>query len=374
MSVLPSDIVAYGSADMPEADGVTIGGGPDLTRRIAFYDVTPAGTCDVVSSATADTATKITVYGRDPTGAIQDYTATLNGQTPVTGAQTFERLLYAALSGATSNGPVANPGGTAAVGDVALGAHDCVLPSGSLMTDTTYHTCQTGSANHSGVTPALMHLQSGDGANVAVGQIIWTRGGTGPNQIRQIIATNGYGTDVVAVSRDWATLPDGTTEYKILQGMMFDVQNTAGSGSTPVTAVIRCFSTAAADVPSGSVRTYYEKVFIINNNTATALTGAQIEITSETPTLPSGAALDLALCTALDDTNTTTNRQTAPSAGAGSFVTQPALVSVPGSGNLPPGAAPNTAGAQGVWLRLTLQPGTAAYKGAADLRAQGTTT
>ena len=44
-------------------------------------------------------------------------------------------------------------------------------------------------------------------------------------------------------------------------------------------------------------------------------------------------------------------------------MTQPALISVPGAGNLPSGAAPNIAGAQGVWLRLTLPAGTAAYKG-----------
>jgi hypothetical protein len=372
MSVLPSDIVAYGSANMPEADSLTIGGAPDLTRRIAFYDVTPAGTCDVISSSSSDTATKITVYGRDSTGAIQTYTQTLNGQTWVTGSQTFERLLFAALSGATANGPVANPGGSAAAGDVALAAHDCVLPASSVTTDTNVHTCQTGSANASGVTPALLKLQSGDGASCSVGQIVWTKGGTGPNQIRQIIAVSGYGTDVVAVSRNWGTVPDNTTTYKILQGMMFDIQNTAGSGSTAVTAVIRCFSTSAADVPSGSTRTYYEKVFIVNNNTATALTGAQIEVASETPSLPTGAALDLGLSSTQDDSLTTTNRQTAPSGI--SFTTQPALVSVPGTGNLPPGSAPNTAGAQGVWLRLTLQPGTAAYKGSADLRAQGTTT
>ena len=366
MSVLPSDIVAYGAANMPEADGVTVGGAPDLTRRIAFYDVTPAGTCDVISSSTSDTATKITVYGRDFTGAIQNYTATLNGQTWVTGSQSFERLLYAALSGATSNGPVANPGGTAAVGDVALAAHACVLPASSVTTDSTVHTCQTGSANASGVTPALMKLQSGDGASVAVGQLVWTKGGTGPNQIRQIIAVSGYGTDVVAVSRNWGTVPDNTTTYKILQGMMFEISPNA------VTAVIRCFSTSAADVPSGSTRTFYEKVFVINNNTATALTGAQIEVASENPSLPSGAALDLRLAGSLDDSVTIANRQTAP--GSISFTTQPALVSVPGSGNLPPGSAPNTAGAQGVWLRLTLNAGTAAYKGSADLRAQGTTT
>src|SRR5215472_16420815 len=179
MSVLPSDIVAYGSANMSEADGVTVGGGPDLTRRIAFYDVTPAGTCDVISSSASDTATKITVYGRDGTGAIQNYTQTLNGQSWITGSQSFERLLYAALSGATSSGPVANPGGTAAVGDVALAAHACVLPTSSVTTDATIRTCQTGSANHSGVTPALMKLQSGDGASVAVGQLISTKGGAG---------------------------------------------------------------------------------------------------------------------------------------------------------------------------------------------------
>jgi hypothetical protein len=368
MSVLPSDIVAYGSANMPEADGLTVGGGPDLTRRIAFYDVSPAGTCDVISSSASDTATKITVYGRDGTGAIQNYTQTLNGQSWVTGSQSFERLLYAAISGATANGPVANPSGTIAVGDVALAAHSCVIPSASATTDATVHTCQTGSANHSGVTPALVKLQSGDGASVAIGQIIWTKGGTGPNQLRQIIAVSGYGTDVVAVNRDWGTIPDNTTTYKIVQGMLFEIS------PNPVTAVIRCFSTAAADVPSGSTRTFYEKVFVVNNNTATALTGAQVEIASETPSLPSGAALDIALCTALGDTNATTNRQTAPAAGAGSFIVQPALVSVPGSGNLPPGAVPNTAGAQGVWLRLTLNAGTAAYKGSADLRAQGTTT
>jgi hypothetical protein len=353
---------------MPEADSVTIGGAVDFTRRIAFYDVSPAGTCDVISSSASDTATKITVYGRDGTGAIQNYTATLNGQSWVTGSQSFERLLYAALTGASSNGPVANPGGTTAVGDVALAAHAAVIPSSTVTTDATIHTCQTGSANAAGVTPALIKLQSGDGASVAAGQLVWTKGGTGPNQLRQIVAVSGYGTDVVAVNRNWGTVPDNTTTYKILQGMLFEIS------PNPVTAVIRCFSTSAADVPSGSTRTFYEKVFAVNNNTATALTGAQIQIASETPSLPSGAALDIALSTALNDTGTVANRQTAPVSGVGSFVVQPSLVSVPGAGNLPPGSAPNAAGAQGVWLRLTLNPGTASYKGSADLRAQGTTT
>ena len=368
MSVLPSDIVLYGSANMPEVDGAINGGAVDFSRRIAFYDIAPAGTVDVISSSAADTATKIAFYGRDTTGAIQSQTLTLNGLGWVTGSQPLERLLYAALSGATANGPATNPGGTAAVGDVALAAHACVLPSGSVTTDATVRTAQSGSANHTGTTPALFKLQAGDGANVSPGQVIWIKSGTGTNQLRQIIATSGYGADVVAVSRDWATIPDNTTTYKIVQGMLFEIS------PNPVTAVIRLFSTAASDAPAGSQRIYFEKVFAVNNNASTALTGAQVEVASQTPSLPSGALLDLSLTTAQNDTGTAGNRQTAPAAGIGAFAAQPSFVNVPGSGNLPPGAAPNAAGAQGLWLRLTLPAGAASYKGSVDIRIQGSTT
>jgi TRAP-type mannitol/chloroaromatic compound transport system substrate-binding protein len=223
MSVLPSDIVVYGSANMPEADGAMTGGSVDFTRRITFYDITPAGSLDAISSSSSDTATKIAYSGRDSTGAIQTQTLTLNGQSWVTGSQSLERLLYGALSGASANGPLANPGGTPAVGDVALAAHSCVLPAGAVTTDATVRTAQTGSSNHTGTTPALFKLQAGDGAAVAAGQIIWTKSGTGANQLRQIVATTGYGTDVVAVSRDWNTVPDNTTTYKVVQGMLFEI-------------------------------------------------------------------------------------------------------------------------------------------------------
>ena len=368
MSVLPSDIVVYGSANVPEADGAINGGPVDFSRRVAFYDIAPAGNLDVISSSASDTATRIIFYGRDATGVIQNQTLSLNGQSWVTGSQSLERLLYAALSEATANGPVANPGGTAAVDDVVLAAHSCVLPIGSVTTDATVRTAQSGSANHTGTTPALFKLQAGDGASVSSGQVIWIRSGTGANQLRQIIATSGYGTDVVAVSRDWATVPDNTTTYKILQGMLFEIS------PNPVTAVIRMFSSTAADGPTGTQRIYYEKVFVVNNNTGTALSGAQIEVASETPSVPSGALLDLALTTALNDTGTIANRQTVPSSGIGSFSPQPVFVAVSGAGNLPSGAVPNAAGAQGIWLRLTLPPGAASYKGSADIRVQGTTT
>jgi hypothetical protein len=367
MSVTPNNIVAYGCINMPEADSVQVGGAADFTKRVAFYDISSVGTVDVVSSSASDTAVKMQVQGRDPTGAIQTPAAiTLNGTAPVPGSQSFERLLCAILTGGNSaigsTFPLTNPGGTAAAGDVAVYAHTPVI---------SVHTMQTGSANTSGTTPPIAKLQSGDGASVAAGQIMRITSGTGANQLRQIIAISGYGTDVVAVNRDWTTVPDNTSVYSILQGMLFEVS------PNPVTAITRCFSTAAADVPSGSPRYFFEKVFIVNNNTTTALTGAQIEIASETPTLPAGALLDIGLTTALNDTNTCNPRQQASSflpTGVSSFTTQPAFINVPSPGNLTSGAAPNAAGAQAVWMRLTLPAGAAAYKGSADLRAQGATT
>ena len=88
--MLPSDIVVYGSADMPETDGATIGGAADFTPCIAFYEITPAGSVDVISSSLSDTATTIAYSGRDSTGAVQSQTLTLNRQSWVTGSQSFE--------------------------------------------------------------------------------------------------------------------------------------------------------------------------------------------------------------------------------------------------------------------------------------------
>jgi hypothetical protein len=453
MSVIPSDLVAYGSANMPEADGVAVGGAVDFSRRVAFYDITPAGTIDFVSSSATDTGVKIQVAGRDSTGVIQTPAAvTLNGTTVVTGSQSFERLLYGVVSGASPTGPLTDPGGsnantnasmtissttvsfasapagfpvsgnyyvavdsganfeimlvTAGQGTASLtvtryasgpnlsglthasGVNVKLMPGGDVAAiahtaTISGHTAQTGSANHSGTTPPLMKLQSGDGASVSAGQIIRITSGTGAGQIRMIIATSGYGTDIVAVNRDWnsGATPDNTSVYNVNQGILFET-GFASSGTNygdpnPVTSVVRAFSTSAADVPTGSARYFYEKVFVVNNNTATALTGAQVEIASETPSLPTGALLDIGLTTALNDTNTCNPRQQASSflpSGVSSFTTQPAFINVPSPGNLPSGTAPNAAGAQGVWMRLTLPAGAAAYKGSADLRTQGTTT
>jgi len=366
MSVLSSDIVVYGSANMPEADGATVGGAVDFTKRCAWYDLSANDTIDAVSSSSSDTATKVQVLARSATGvAVTSTAATLAGQSPITNVGslgTVERLLAAVLTGGAIAG-LANPGGSAAAGDVAVYRHTAVLSA---------RTAQTGAANASGVTPPLFKMQSGDGASVSIGQIIRIKTNTGANQLRQIVAISGFGADFVAVNRGWGTVPDNTSTYDVYQGILFEISPNA------VTAVTRLFDSAAADAPTGSQRTYYEKVFVVNNNAATALLSATVQDASNSPTFPSGALLDLALCKALNDTATAANRQTLPANGdatALTFVIQPSAVSViAGSGQLPSGSAPNAAGAQGVWLRLTLPAGTGAYKGGGNLRIQGTTT
>ena len=76
--------MAYGSHLMSEADGVAVGGAIDFSRRVAFYDITPAGTINFVSSSTSDTTVQIQVAGRDSTGVIQTPAAvSLTGTTPV---------------------------------------------------------------------------------------------------------------------------------------------------------------------------------------------------------------------------------------------------------------------------------------------------
>lgn len=345
MSVLPSDVRFYGSANMPDVDGSTAGGAVAFSKKIVFTDVASPGTVDYVSSSSSDTAATIAVTGRDATGVLQTETKTLTGVTPVTGAQSFERLLKAIA------------GGTTAVGDIAVISHTAVISA---------HTAQAGSANPTGITPALMKLQAGDGASVSVGQIIRTTGGTGPNQIRTIIATSGYGTDIVAVSRLWGTIPDATTTYNVHNGFLLDL------APNQITEARRPFYNAASDVVGGSSRTYYEKIFAVNDNTTIALTVAQIIKQVD----PSAGTWEFALTNALNDTGTVTNRQTAPVSGITAFSTgaAPQTINVPSPQNLPSGAAPNSAGAQGVWMSLLLTAGLPPTKTSLDIRGTGQTT
>lgn len=424
MSVKPGDIRFYGSANMSDGDGTTQGGALDTTKKITFADISPSGFIDYVSSSGSDTGTTLTSTGRDGTGAIQTEAKTLTGTTPVTGSQTYERLLKCVQ------------GGTTQVGNIAAISHTAVISG---------HTAQAA-ANSTGITPALLTMQSGDAGSVAIGQIIRVTNNLPSGvqfQLAEIIAVTGYGTDVVAVNQDWATIPTSSTTYNVHEGMFFNLS------PNRVAQVRRPFYNASADIAGGVNKDYFEKIFAVNDNTSTALTIAQIIKQVD----PSSGVLDAALTSALNDTGTTAARQTGPvtglaalasttltaaittttataittasatgfpssivnggyfiqidsevmlvTAGAGTTsltvtrgqfgttaathsnsagVSQyfsngaaPQTLSVPSPGNLPSGAAPNAAGAQGVWLHLHLTPGLAPAKTSFTLRETGTT-
>lgn len=343
MSVLQSDIVYYGSANMPDVDAATTGGAVDFTKRVVFNDIAPAGLLSYYSSSASDTAVTVTVTGRDATGVPQSEAKTLTGTTAVAGSQLFERLLKGVVTG------------TAAVGDVGALSTTAVVTG----------TAQAGTAATASA-PASMTLQAGQGASVALGQIVRATNNSPAGvqfQMRQIIAISG---DVVSLNRDWGTVPSSATTYTVNEGYLFEIL------PNRVTQIRRPFYNAAADVAGGSNRNYYEKVFAVNNNTATALTAASI-IKQVDPT--GATALNVALCSALNDTGTIANRQTAPVSGITAFSSgaAPQTIAVPTS-NLPSGAAPNSAGAQGVWLNLALNAGVAATKTSLTLRTTGSTT
>jgi len=347
MSVRPGDLRYYGSANMPDVDGSTTGGAVDFTKKIDFTDMASTGTVDYLSSSGSDTAVTITTTGRDSTGVIQTETKTLNGTTKVTGAQSFERLLKAVA------------GGTTAVGVIAVISHTAVVSA---------HTCQAGSAAPTGTSPALVKLQSGDGAARVLGEILHLTGGTGSGQLLEIIGLPAvWGTDIVAVSApSFSATPDNTTTYDIHDGFLLDLL------PNQITQVRRPFYNAASDVPGGSTRTYYEKIFAVNCNTTTALTVASILKQVD----PGSGTLQFALTNSLNDSGTVANRQTAPVSGITSFSagSAPQSINVPSPQNLPSGAAPNSAGAQGIWLSLQLTAGLAPAKTGFTMRETGQTT
>lgn len=362
-SVFPTEVIIYASVNMTEADGATVGGAIDLTRNVIFSDMAANGLVDWVSSSASDTATRAVISGLDAASIPQTPAfTTLTGVTPVAagGAVTWSKLLYAALSGASATGPIANPAGTAAVGDVALVAHTKTLSA---------KTAQAGSAQATGVTPPLFKLQSGDGASVTLGMIIRTTGGTGPNQLRMVMSTSGtgagqYGTDIVAVNRAWTILPDATTTYEVSTGMLFPIL------PNPITSMVRPFSNTTANIIGGGTIIYYEKFFTLNTDGTTAWISAQI-IKQVDPTglYAASGALDINPCSALNDTNTTTNRQTVPASGIGSWSSGAAPQTITLAAQT--AAANSAAQAQGWWARLTLGAGAAPTSTTIDWRING---
>jgi len=254
MPVADTDIIVYGSANMPENDTGTSGGAIDKTVIILTQNVGDVGgndTLDVVSDDAADSTQTVTITGRLPSGIIDTEVLSLNGTTPDTGATTFERVLKIVVSA-------------------------------------TYAGTLTISENSGSVT--LVTMQGSDDA------------------------------------------PGGTAvlEARIL------------------------FYDSAAEASGGSDKELFEKVFVANTHASIALTSAAIELTVD------GTAsniLDFDLEGSVNDTNSTTNRVTAPAGGdmVGAPTWADTQVSVPGGslGDRVTGTSDHI----GVWLQLDLDAG-----------------
>lgn len=366
MSVLMRDLWIRGSANMPDIDGVLTGGAIAWNQKVSFVDIVPNGFMDLVSSASGDTAVQVSIQGRDPTGIIQTQVLTTNGLTPVTGNVTFERMMKSVVIAGTG------------VGDIAVFSHTQIVsgsPSGAV-----------AAANATGTTDASVTLATGQGASCAIGDVIRLTNNVpaGMNGIiREIISLSG---DVAYVNADWtsgATVPTSGTTYIVSQGMLFNLTyaNASGQASMQVTQVRRPFYNAASDVPGGATRNYYEKLFAININTATALTSASI-VEQVAPSagilffqLTSGAVAGSGA--GLNDTNTTPTRQTAPASGGLTAAVSGAggTINIPNTNQaLPSGVAPNSAGSQAIWVNLQLAAGLSPTKTSFTLRIAGQTT
>ena len=331
MSVLPSDIVVYGSANMRETDTGAQGGAIATSKRVVFEDISPTGNIEIVSSNSGDTTQSVTVTGRNGAGELISEAKTLNGTTVVamTAETSWERLMKAVKSAATT-------------GDVAVMA----------VTKERSNTAQ-GGANATASVMAYIDLDASASAtdDVYRGMALRTTGGTGPNQIALIVKYDGT-LKRAFVAKDWSIVPDGTTTFDVGQGTVFE--------KTPseVLEVRRPFYDVAADVAGGADRDYYEKVFFKNNHGSLSLTAATIAEQDD----PSGK-VDFGLAGSLDDTATSTDRQTAP----GGITFDNTTKNVANSQNHTAGAA------QGVWLHLALSAGDAAQKTTYTLRESGST-
>ncbi len=101
MGILSSDIVFYASQYMPKDDDYPSGGVINSGVRVVFNDIKTTGIIKAFSDNIADTQ-NLTVVGRNANGNIVSDTISLNGATPVSGSQIFERILLASVNNFSS--------------------------------------------------------------------------------------------------------------------------------------------------------------------------------------------------------------------------------------------------------------------------------
>jgi hypothetical protein len=337
MSVKQSDIKIYGSNNMQESDAGLQGGAIDTTRKVVFDDLSAADTLDMVSSAASTTG--LVVYGRNAAGQLISESGNLNGTTIVNLSSTFERILKVVKNDTTGT-------------DVAVYRN----------TASRDNTAQAG-ADESGVYAASITLDAGaDGSDDTYnGQVIYLNGGTGANQIRQIIDYTGS-SKIAYVNRNWETTPSSDTEFIVSEGVVLDWK------PIEIMEVRRPFYSVSADVPGGATRNFYEKIFVRQVNSPQALLSASV-VESSDGTEGVGADVAFDLEVAQTGANTSTDRTTEPDASGmlGAPDWNDTSKNVPNSDIQPSGEI-------GVWMRLNLPAGTAATNTTWAIQVSGSTT
>lgn len=103
MPIVAADIVAYGSASMPDDDTpVNIGGAIDLTIRVVFTDIVATDQIEALSDNAGDTTQNLDIFGRNAAGEIINESNLLTGTSVVLWTATYERVLKAVLDASTT--------------------------------------------------------------------------------------------------------------------------------------------------------------------------------------------------------------------------------------------------------------------------------
>jgi hypothetical protein len=125
MSILSTDLVAFGSASLPLDDVSTTGAGIDASgaasapgKRPVFTQLAANTVLRLLSSA-ADTRTA-NITGRNAAGAVITEAVVLTGTTPANAVNTYERIqsIYMATTHATNTVTITDSGNTVTFGTI----------------------------------------------------------------------------------------------------------------------------------------------------------------------------------------------------------------------------------------------------------------
>jgi len=309
MAVINDDLVLYGSNFMQETDSGTVGGVIATAKGVEFVgDNLNGGVGEhVVGRSVAGTADQSTTIGgyQQSDLALTEDSFDLNDTTPVEGVITYLHLLKSARLFGSSNG-------------------DFVVEGKNPV--------RTGTAQSGSSTGIQFDAGASAVDDFYLNMVVRLDGGTGSGQARRAIGYVGA-TKTATVDRAWTTALDSSTKFILSQGFYHQFSPIKQS------TIRQVFYDATS---AGSPTPYYEKVFIRNTNGVDTLTTGVVKLQSD----PNGY-VTFGLAAALNDSDTTTDRKTAPSG----ITFDNADKTIPSGGSLAP------ADRIAVWLKLTLPGG-----------------